>query len=49
MLSRQLIDDVAYIPLFYTVDPYLFKPYVLGAGSNNMFDYHWNQIQITSH
>ncbi len=37
-LSRQLIDDVV-----------LFKPYVLGAGSNNMFDYWWNQIQITSH
>src|SRR5256885_11995086 len=29
-LSRQLIDDVAYIPLFYTVDALLFKPYVLG-------------------
>ena len=48
-LSRQLIDDVAYLPLFYTVDPYLFKPYVLGAGSNNMFDYYWNQIQISAH
>jgi oligopeptide transport system substrate-binding protein len=48
-LSRQLIDDVAYIPLFYTVDPFLFKPYLLGAGSNNMFDYYWNQIQITAH
>jgi oligopeptide transport system substrate-binding protein len=48
-LSRQLIDDVVYIPLFYTVDPFLFKPYVLGAGSNNMFDYYWNQIQITAH
>ncbi len=48
-LSRQLIDDVVYIPLFYTVDAFLFKPYVLGAGSNNMFDYWWNQIQITSH
>ena len=48
-LNRQLIDDVAYIPLFYAVDAFLFKPYVLGAGSNNMFDYYWNQIQITSH
>jgi oligopeptide transport system substrate-binding protein len=48
-LSRQLIDDVAYIPLFYTVDPFLFKPYVLGAGSNNTFDYYWDQIQITAH
>jgi oligopeptide transport system substrate-binding protein len=48
-LSHQLIDDVVYIPLFYTVDPFLFKPYLLGAGSNNMFDYFWNQIQVTAH
>ena len=48
-LSRQLIDDVAYIPLYYAVDPFLFQPYVLGAGSNNMFDYYWNQIQVTAH
>lgn len=48
-LSRLLIDDVVYIPLFYTVDAFLFKPYVLGAGSNNMFNYYWNQIQVVSH
>ena len=48
-LNRQLIDDVAYIPLFYAVDAFLFKPYVLGAGSNNMFDYWWDQIQLVSH
>ncbi len=48
-LSRQVIDDVAYIPLFYTVDAFLFKSYVLGAGSNNMFNYYWDQIQLTSH
>ena len=48
-LHRQLIDDVAYIPLFYPVDAFLFKRYVLGAGSNNMFDYWWNQIQLVSH
>jgi len=48
-LSRQLINDVVYIPLFYTVDAFLFKPYVLGAGSNNMFDYYWDQIQLTAH
>jgi oligopeptide transport system substrate-binding protein len=48
-LSRQLIDDVAYVPLFYSVDPFLFKPYLLGAGSNNMFDYYWSQIQISAH
>lgn len=48
-LSRQLIDDVVYIPLYYKVEPFLFKPYVLGAGSNNLFDYFWNQIQISAH
>jgi ABC-type oligopeptide transport system substrate-binding subunit len=49
VLSRQLIDDVAYVPLFYTVDAFLFKPYVLGAGSNNMFNYYWDQVQLTAH
>ena len=48
-LSRQLIDDVVYIPLFYAVDAMLIKPYVLGAGANNMFSYYWNQIQLVSH
>jgi oligopeptide transport system substrate-binding protein len=48
-LSRQLIDDVAYVPLYYTVGAFLIKPYVRGAGANNLFDYDWNQVQITSH
>ena len=48
-LNRLLIDDVAYIPLFYTVDALLAKPYVLGAGGNNLFNYYWDQIQLTTH
>jgi oligopeptide transport system substrate-binding protein len=48
-LGRQLIDDVAYVPLYYTVGAFLIKPYVQGAGSNNLFDYYWNQIALTSH
>jgi oligopeptide transport system substrate-binding protein len=48
-LSRQLIADVAYIPLYYSVGALLIKPYVLGAGTNNFFDYYWDQIQILSH
>jgi oligopeptide transport system substrate-binding protein len=48
-LNRLLIDDVAYIPLFYTVDALLVKPYVLGAGANNLFDYYWDQVQLTTH
>jgi ABC-type oligopeptide transport system substrate-binding subunit len=44
-----LIDDVAYIPLYYSNGAYLFKPYVKGAGANNFFEYHWNEIQLTAH
>jgi oligopeptide transport system substrate-binding protein len=48
-LTQMLIDDVAYIPLFYTNGSFLFKPYVRGAGSNNFYDFHWNEIQLLSH
>lgn len=48
-LSRLLIDDVAYIPLYYTVAAFLIKPYVLGAGANNLYDYPWSQTRLTSH
>jgi oligopeptide transport system substrate-binding protein len=48
-LSQQLITDVAYIPLFYSVGAFLIKPYVQGAGSNNFVDYPWNGIQILQH
>jgi oligopeptide transport system substrate-binding protein len=48
-LNQMLIDDVAYIPLFYSGGAYLFKPYVKGAGANNFFEYQWNEIQLTSH
>ena len=48
-LNQMLIDDVAYIPLYYSNGAYLFKPYVKGAGANNFFEYHWNEIQLVSH
>ncbi len=48
-LNQMLVDDVAYIPLFYSVGAFLIKPYVKGAGTNAFFDYHWNEIQIMSH
>jgi ABC-type oligopeptide transport system substrate-binding subunit len=48
-LNQMLIDDVAYIPLFYSAGAYLFKPYVKGAGANNFFEYQWNEIQLTAH
>jgi oligopeptide transport system substrate-binding protein len=48
-LSRLLIEDVVYIPLYYTLAAFLIKPYVLGAGTNNLYDYPWNQIRLTTH
>jgi len=48
-LNQQLIDDVVYIPLFYSVGAFLIKPYVKEAGTNAFFDHYWNEIQITSH
>jgi ABC-type oligopeptide transport system substrate-binding subunit len=48
-LSQMLIDDVVYIPLFYSVGSFLIKPYIKGAGSNAFFDYAWAGIQILSH
>ncbi len=48
-LNQQLIDDVVYIPLYYSVGSFLIKPYVKGAGTNSFFDHYWNEIQINSH
>jgi oligopeptide transport system substrate-binding protein len=48
-LNQMLIDDVVYIPLYYTVGSFLIKPYVKGAGTNSFFDNYWNTIQILSH
>jgi oligopeptide transport system substrate-binding protein len=48
-LNQMLIDDVVYIPLYYTVGSFLIKPYVKGAGTNSFFDNYWNTIQINSH
>ena len=48
-LNQMLIDDVIYIPLYYSVGAFLVKPYVKGAGTNAFFDRYWNEIQIQSH
>jgi oligopeptide transport system substrate-binding protein len=48
-MSQMLIDEVAYIPLYYTVGAFMIQKYVKGAGSNNFFDYFWNEIQILQH
>jgi ABC-type oligopeptide transport system substrate-binding subunit len=48
-LNQMLIDDVVYIPLYYSVGSFLTKSYVKGFGTNAFFDHYWNEIQILSH
>jgi oligopeptide transport system substrate-binding protein len=48
-IMKMLEDDAIYIPLYYSQGAFLFKPYLKGAGTNNFFDYYWDQIQILSH
>jgi len=48
-MSRMLIDEVAYIPLYYSVGAFMIKPYVKGAGTNAFADYYWNEIKILQH
>jgi oligopeptide transport system substrate-binding protein len=48
-LNQMLIDDVVYIPLYYSVGAFLIKPYVKGAGSNAFADNLWVNISIQSH
>jgi oligopeptide transport system substrate-binding protein len=48
-LNQMLIDDVTYIPLYYSVGSFLTKPYVKGFGTNAFFDHYWNEVQILSH
>ena len=48
-LNQMLIDDVVYIPLYYSVGAFLIKPHVKGASTNSFVDTYWNEIQILSH
>ncbi|HZQ49707.1 MAG TPA: peptide ABC transporter substrate-binding protein [Candidatus Dormibacteraeota bacterium] len=48
-MMKMLEDDATYIPLYYSQGAFLIHSYVHGAGTNNFFDYYWNQIQINSH
>jgi oligopeptide transport system substrate-binding protein len=48
-IMKMLEDDATYIPLYYSQGAFLIKPYVKGAGTNNFFDYYWDQIQIQTH
>lgn len=48
-LSQMLQQDVAYIPLYYSVASIFIHSYVKGAGSTAQADYYWNQISLQSH
>ncbi|HXN00878.1 MAG TPA: ABC transporter substrate-binding protein [Candidatus Dormibacteraeota bacterium] len=48
-LAQILQQDVAYIPLYYSVANFAIHSYVKGAGSNSQADYYWNETSIQSH
>jgi oligopeptide transport system substrate-binding protein len=48
-LSQILQQDVAYIPLYYSVANFAIHSYAKGAGSNAQSDYYWDEISIQSH
>jgi ABC-type oligopeptide transport system substrate-binding subunit len=48
-LSKLLIKDVVYIPLYYSVGQFLIHSYVQGAGSTAQADYYWDGISIQNH
>jgi oligopeptide transport system substrate-binding protein len=41
-----LVDDVAFAPLLYAVQPYLVHPYVRGAGGNALYDNSWTSVRV---
>jgi len=47
--SRQMEADAAYAPLVYFKGEFLFKPYLVGAGSNNFNDFYWDEMKILQH
>ena len=48
-LSQLLSNDIAYLPLYYSVGQFFIHSYVKGAGSNTQADFYWNEISILSH
>jgi len=47
--QKMMIADVVGAPLFYSIQPYLVKPYVKGAGGNAFFDYYWTALRVLQH
>jgi ABC-type oligopeptide transport system substrate-binding subunit len=48
-LGQMLSADAAYIPLVYSTRMYMVKPYVRGAGANNLFEHPWAEYQVLPH
>ena len=47
--GKILVDDAAYAPLLYGIQPYLIHPYVRGAGGNALYDNFWTAVRILQH
>jgi len=48
-LAQMLSTDAAYVPLVYSTRMYLVKPYVRGAGANNLLEHPWSEYRILQH
>jgi len=48
-MSLMLSDEVAYIPLYHTLNAFMVQQYVRGAGANGLLDHRWNGIHILPH
>jgi ABC-type oligopeptide transport system substrate-binding subunit len=48
-LAEMLSADAAYVPLVYSTRMYMIKPYVRGAGANNLLEYPWADYRILQH
>jgi oligopeptide transport system substrate-binding protein len=48
-LGQMLSADAAYVPLVYSTRTYMIKPYVRGAGANNLLERPWAEYRILQH
>jgi oligopeptide transport system substrate-binding protein len=48
-LGQQLSADAVYIPLVYSIRMYMVKPYVRGAGANNLLEHPWAEYRVLQH
>jgi oligopeptide transport system substrate-binding protein len=48
-LGQMLSADAAYVPLVYSTRTYMIKPYVRGAGANNLLEHPWAEYEVLQH